>query len=263
MTDDPHGVPCWYELGTTDLDGAGRFYREVLGWTVADAGMPGTTYHLATAPDGAMVAGLMSSAGQAGDPPPNWVVYFATRDCDGTASSIRSAGGSVLVEPTDIPGTGRFAVVGDPQGAVFGILQPLPMEDGSTGGRAFDQAAEGHGNWHELMTTDPAAALGFYGAQLGWTAGEAMDMGEMGVYQLFQHDGTDIGGIMALGDAPAPAWLVYFGVNGTEEAIGRITAAGGAVQYGPMEVPGGAYVAAATDPQGAWFAVVGPRTAAG
>ena len=70
--------------------------------------------------------------------------------------------------------------------------------------------------------------------------------------------GLIIGGMMALGNAPQPCWLVYFGVNGINPAIRRITDAGGTVRHGPHEVPGGAHIAVATDPQGAWFALVGP-----
>ena len=84
-------------------------------------------------------------------------------------------------------------------------------------------------------------------------------MGPTGSYQLFSHDGADIGGMMGLGNSPVPAWLPYFGTNGIDAAIGRIKAAGGQVAHGPMEVPRGAFIAVAQDPQGAWFAVVGPK----
>jgi uncharacterized protein len=261
MNENNHGQPAWYELGTTNLDGAGEFYKSVLGWSVADAGMDGFTYHLATAGDGGMVAGMMSTAEQKESPPPNWVVYFTCTNCDASAESIRNSGGQVMTEPADIPGTGRFAIVADPQGAVFGILQPEPMDDG-TSGRAFDQQAPGHGNWHELMTTDPAAALEFYSAQFGWAKGDSMDMDAMGTYQMFRFKDADIGGMMGLGNAPMPLWLTYFGVDGVQDAAARIETGGGAIQQGPMEVPGGIHVAVATDPQGAWFAVAGPLTKA-
>jgi predicted enzyme related to lactoylglutathione lyase len=58
-----HGAPAWYELGTSDLGAAHTFYRSVLGWSVADSGMEGFDYHLATAADGGMVAGMMSVVG--------------------------------------------------------------------------------------------------------------------------------------------------------------------------------------------------------
>lgn len=254
-----HGTPIWYELSTGDLDAAGGFYTSVIGWKIADSGMEGITYHIATAPDGGQVAGLMTAPpGPDGAPPPAWVIYFACDDCEAMAAAITAAGGRVLQEPTDIPGTGRFAICADPQGAMFGILQPLPMDEAPQH-PPFDQAAVGHGSWHELMTSDPTAGLAFYAEQFGWTAGAVIDTGEMGNYHLFQVGGVDIGGTFGLADSQMPAWVPYFGTDGVDGAIGRIQSGGGTLHHGPAEVPGGAFVAMATDPQGAWFAVIGPR----
>ncbi|MFT3972417.1 MAG: hypothetical protein QM699_02885 [Amaricoccus sp.] len=86
-------------------------------------------------------------------------------------------------------------------------------------------------------------------------------MGGMGTYQVFSHGGADIGGMMGLGNAPVPCWLPYFGVDGITAAIGRVEAAGGRIAHGPFEVPGGAMIAVAQDPQGTRFAVVGPQDA--
>jgi predicted enzyme related to lactoylglutathione lyase len=257
------GTPCWYELctGKGALGAAEDFYGRVLGWTTQDSGMEGFTYHLAKAGD-AMVAGLMEMPDDAAAMPPFWMIYFAVDDADQAVAAIRAAGGKVFREPADIPGTGRFAVVGDPQGAGFGILAPAPMENGLPAGGAFDQTKAGHGNWNELMTTDPEAGFGFYSDLFGWEKAQAVDMGEMGTYQVFSHDGAQIGGMMGLGRAPMPCWLPYFGTNGVTAAMGRIEDAGGRIAHGPMEVPGGAFVAVAQDPQGAWFAIVGPKDAA-
>lgn len=253
-----HGHPVWFELATGKgkLDAAGDFYCRVIGWQIADSGMEGFTYHLANA-DGDMVAGLMEIPGGVSGMPPNWTIYFGVDDADRAAVDIQAAGGRIFREPADIPGTGRFAVAADPQGAGFGILAPLPMEDGMAG-NAFDQQKAGHGNWTELMSSDPAAGFDFYAGLFGWQKSDAVDMGDMGTYQLFRHHGADIGGMMGLGNAPQPCWLVYFGVNGINPAIRRIQDAGGTVQHGPVPVPGGAHIAVATDPQGAWFALVGP-----
>ncbi|MBA4492355.1 VOC family protein [Paracoccus sp. S1E-3] len=259
------GNPCWYELGTSDLKGATAFYEKILGWQITDAGMEGFTYLLARSGE-EMVAGLMSNDMQEGPPPPNWLIYFAVEDCDATATQITATGGKVLKAPADVPGTGRFAVAADPQGAVFGILQPdmsqmtpEQIAKAQTTG-AFDQKKAGHGNWNELMTSDPEAGFAFYADLFGWTKGEAMPMGAMGTYQLFQRNGVDIGAVQGLGDAPVPVWLPYFGMNGSMTAIiAAIKAAGGKVHHGPAEVPGPAWIAVAQDPQGAWFALVGPE----
>ena len=247
------GAPCWYELATPEVAASQAFYGPVLGWGFQDAGMEGFSYILAMM-DTAMVAGLM----QPDTPMPCfWLVYFAVDDCDATVARISALGGAVHRAPADIPGTGRFAIVTDPQGAAFGLLQPLPGQEGS----AFDQKKSGHGNWHELNTTAPEAALAFYGDLMGWTPSTAMPMGEMGTYQLFARDGADIGGMMRLMAPPGvpPHWLPYFGAPGIDTAKAAVLAGGGQVLHGPVEVPGGAYIIIAQDPQGAVFGVVGPQ----
>ena len=249
-----HGLPCWYELATTDLAAAKEFYAGLLGWTWADSGMQGMTYLLASC-DGDMVAGLFAP-----DPgmPAAWSTYTAVDDADATAAQAKALGATVVMPPTDIPGTGRFAVLIDPQGAAFGILQPQPMADGSAGG-AFNQQKSGHGNWHDLATPDTAAALAFYGALFGWAQTRAMPMGPDMVYTVINRDGQDIGGIFTEGTKAGPAkWTVYFGIPSVNAAVTAVKSTGGAVQHGPAEVPGGAYIIHCTDPSGAAFALVGP-----
>lgn len=192
------GMPCWFELGTSDLDAAATFYGDLFGWTIEKSPMADLDYRLA-AIGGDQVAGMMSTAAQTGGPPPNWLVYFAVDDCDRFARQLTDQGGKVFVPPTDVPRTGRFAVLADPQGVMFGVLTPMPGAESA--GAAFDQQAAGHGNWVELMTPDPKAALTSYSTILGWKASRAMDMGEMGTYQLFSHQGQDIGGMMGQGRA--------------------------------------------------------------
>ena len=68
----------------------------------------------------------MAIAPALGPVPPHWLVYFAVRDCDGTTALAQSLGGSVRVPPTDIPGIGRFAILADPQGAVFAAIELRP-----------------------------------------------------------------------------------------------------------------------------------------
>ncbi|MCB1391385.1 MAG: VOC family protein [Rhodobacteraceae bacterium] len=253
MTDNTHGLPCWYELTTPDPDRAGEFYGAVIGWSVAKAPMEGFDYYIASE-GGTMCAGMM--APQEDGMPSFWCTYFAVTDCDATAAAVVADGGTQMVPPSDIPGTGRFALLTDPQGAVFGILQPLP--DG-TGG-AFDPGKPGHGAWHELMTSDPEAALAFYGKHFGWEASTAMPMGEMGTYQLFKGAKGDMGGMMGLMQpGMPPAWLPYTGVASVDAAKAAIEKAGGKIANGPMEVPGGAWIVQCVDPLGAMFAVTGPK----
>lgn len=246
---------CWHELMTTDLPAAAVFYADVTGWAVRDSGMPGMTYLLGLIGD-RQVAGLMGTPpdAAAAGAKPAWYGYVAVEDVDAMAQRATEAGGAVHHGPMDIPGIGRFAMAADPQGAMFALFKgdgeaaaDLPME------------TPGWPSWHELHTRDPAAAADFYTALFGWTKGDALDMGPAGAYQLFATSGADMVGGMMKNAAPHSYWLHYFSVDGIDGAIARVTAGGGTILNGPMEVPGGAWVAQALDPQGAAFALVGQR----
>lgn len=245
-----HGLPCWYELTSPDPAASAAFYSGLMGWTWADSGMPGMDYRLASRGAGQIAGMTKAEPGQ----PLGWLIYYAVDDCDATAAQAAGLGAKIIVPPADIPGTGRFSILIDPQGAGFGLLQPLPMPDGTAGG-AFDQQKEGHGNWHELICADPKAALDFYGKLFGWTLSSSMEMGPDMTYYIFNREGLDIGGMFAAGP---PIWKPYFGSPSTKADVARIPGLGGKVVRGPDEVPGGAYTVQLTDPHGTALAVVGP-----
>lgn len=254
-----HGNPCWFELTTPNLDVAATFYRGLYDWKISKAPMPNMEYWLAAVDEKNMVAGMMSSEHLPPGVPPNWLVYTAVDSADETARLATELGAKVIVPPSDIPNTGRFAVLLDPQGAAFGILQPLAMSaPPPEGAGAWNQKKNGTGNWLELMSTDPKASFEFYAKLFGWGKGNVMPMGPMGDYQIFTHKGVEIGGMMGLGGSPVPAWLPYFGVANVQASIDHVKAGGGKLVHGPMEVPGPALVAVAQDPGGAHFAFVGP-----
>jgi predicted enzyme related to lactoylglutathione lyase len=244
----------WYELMTSDATAASAFYAEVIGWTVEDSGMPGMTYKLAKVGD-RPVGGIMGFPPEVSNIPPNWSGYVLAPDVDGMVEKLVAAGGAVHRAPDDIPGVGRFAVVADHQGAVFMLFRgdgtPAPdlpyMTTGTVG-------------WHELHAKDGAAAFTFYEGLFGWKKDAAIDMGPMGTYQLFATSGEmAVGGMMTDTQGPMAYWLYYFAVDDIDAALARVTGAGGKLVMGPMEVPGGMWVVVATDPQGAYFAMVGSR----
>ncbi|ASY64285.1 putative hydroxylase [Sinorhizobium sojae CCBAU 05684] len=251
-----HGNFVWYELMTTDTKAAEAFYKKVVGWDARDADMPGVDYTLFSMGDH-LVAGLMTMPEGALElnVPPAWLGYVAVDDVDTAAARLAGEGGTVHREPDDIPGVGRFAIVTDPHGAAFALFkgtgEPPP---------SLDQMAPGNIGWHELMAGELDSAFAFYSKLFGWTKDQAMDMGEMGVYQLFAHNGQAIGGMMTKPkEVPAPYWLYYFNVEALDAAIDRAQSEGAQVVVEPMEVPGGAWIVQCTDPQGAFFALVAPK----
>jgi len=117
------GVFVWDELGTTDVDGAQRFYGEVFGWTTSDMGPEYGGYRIFQRGE-TRVGGLMTLPDDS--MPAHWQPYVAVDDADGTTAKAKELGGSALMEPMDVPNVGRTAVLRDPQGAVFGIIKPEP-----------------------------------------------------------------------------------------------------------------------------------------
>jgi len=253
---DFHGRFIWYELMTSDPEAAKAFYGKVVGWTPQDMNNGMMSYTVLEA-SGQGVGGLMEIPpdAKARGAPPCWTGYIAVDDADAMAAKITAAGGSIIHPPQDIPGIGRFAVVADPHGAVFEIMTPMPMDPPRA---PLPPETEGTAGWRELYAGDLEADFAFYAAMFGWTKGEVFDMGPMGPYQLFDTPDGRTGGMMKKPDqVPTPAWVYYFRVGQIEAAAERVKAAGGQVIMGPMEVPDGSWVLQATDPQGAYFALVG------
>ncbi|MGB5485392.1 VOC family protein, partial [Parasphingorhabdus sp.] len=115
-----HGDFIWYELLTSDADAAQDFYGPLVGWDFADSGQAYVDYREISM-KGSSVAGLMPLTREmtANGARPCWLGYINVEDVDRMAEAILSAGGSVHLEPKDIPGVGRFAFVADQQGAMF------------------------------------------------------------------------------------------------------------------------------------------------
>jgi predicted enzyme related to lactoylglutathione lyase len=245
----------WYELMTSDLDAAEAFYSAVVGWTPQPFHQADMRYTTMSAGD-RMVAGLMSlpEEARAAGLRPSWVGYIGVDNVDAATEKLRQAGGIVHRPPADIPNVGRFSVVADPQGAMFMLF--TPSGEGSSPAPA---GTPGDIGWRELYAADGVSAFDFYAGQFGWTKAEAMDMGPMGIYQLFAAGGEAIGGVMTKPQGiPAPVWLYYFNVAAIDAAVARVTQSGGQVIMGPHQVPGGSWIVQCLDPQGAMFALVGP-----
>jgi uncharacterized protein len=251
----PRNTFVWYELMSTDAGAAKLFYSQVIGWNSQDMPMPGMVYTVLSAGD-VMVGGMMTMPKEACDSGMNshWAGYVAVDDVDAAAAKLKTLGGKVQYGPADIPNVGRFAVVADPQGAVFNLYRQAQP------GIPVMSMAPGHIGWRELHTTDWSRAFEFYNAMFGWQKGDSLDMGPMGTYQLFNIDGTGAGGMFnKSASEPSPFWLYYFNIGDIDAAIERVLAAGGKIVNGPQEVPGSMWIIQATDPQGALFALVGKR----
>jgi predicted enzyme related to lactoylglutathione lyase len=115
------GALCWTELYTRDTGAAEKFYSQMFGWSSKTGGTPPyTELNLA----GKGIGGMMAIQPEWGQMPPNWAPYFQVIDCDASAAKAKSLGANIGVKPNDIDNVGRFAMIADPQGAMFAIFQP-------------------------------------------------------------------------------------------------------------------------------------------
>jgi len=249
---DVRGRFLWYDLMTTNPKGAQAFYAKVAGWGLEPYTDGGATYMMFTR-GGVPIGGSMQLPEEAMKmgAPSHWMAHIGTPDVDKTTAQAVSMGARTYVAPTDIPKIGRFSVLADPQGATIAFYSPLNEMPPS------NKPELGDVSWHELVTTDPDAAFGFYSALTGWEKTGGHDMGPMGVYQMFGRQGFTLGGIFKRpAEMPAPPhWLLYVRVADIRAAAAAVTANGGRVPHGPVEVPGGDWTVRCMDPQGAVFAL--------
>ena len=246
-----HGQFVWYELTTPDPEASKRFYQPLVGWSTQPFDNDYSMWTLGGEPLGGIFR--LGPEQQAQGIPPNWMPYVEVDSVDQTAQKGASLGGKIVVPPADIPNTGRFAVLQDPQGATFGIYKTATQSNPWDG-----TSRVGRFSWHELMTTDYRAAFDFYRRLFGWDMTSEVDMGGLGMYRMYGLQGKPYGGMFDrtpdMANVP-PFWLPYIHVKDVKASTEAAKRAGATVVNGPMEVPGGDMIVVLSDPTGAAIAL--------
>lgn len=251
----PIGAPCWIDLMTSDTDRARTFYSQLFGWTAEEPNEEFGGYFNFTK-DGTLVAGCMTR--QPGmDMPDVWSVYLATDDARKTVDAAVAEGGKVIIDAMPVGEFGIMAVVEDSANAVIGLWQPGQHKGFGVYGES------GTPSWFQLNTRGYDSAVGFYRNVFGWDTHVLSDTPEFRYTSLGEGDDA-LAGIMdatSLLPEGVPAhWTVYFGVDDTDAALAKIAELGGTVVRPAEDTPYGR-LAAATDPTGAQFSLVGPNEA--
>ena len=203
----------WHELLTTDTDDAAAFYPKVA--AVAHRSpptCPATRYSCRGSP------GRPDSwrcRAMADNTPAHWLMYVGTPDVDATCAQAQTLGARVCKAPADIPNVGRFAVLADPAGGDLRRLHPGQRSAAGVADlRRILMARAGH---HRRVRGTALLRELF-----GWTKSVGHDMGAMGVYQLFAHGGSDVGGMCnTQGPSTPPSWLSYVHVPDCQPRGGR------------------------------------------
>ena len=262
------GRPIWYELMTPDPAAVAPFYRAVTGWEIPAGGhaMPnGSEYREIKRSDGGFAGGVLTLTSQmAGSGVrANWSTYFEVDDVDAAVAKATGMGAAVHMPAMTMPGVGRMAMIADPQGAVFYLMDPTPPPDQPDAqSDVFKSRAPGHCWWNELETTDEPGATAFYTALFGWSAEQTMPMGDKGDYRFVEAGGEQVGAINPwMADYMTVGWVPYFGVVDIDAAKAAAEAEGGTVTHDVHQVPNGDFIFTATDPAGAPVGFVGPKGA--
>src|SRR5205085_680851 len=101
------------------------FYTRLIGWTITTWEMAPEPYRMWTN-GGKTLGGVMTLPDEAKKmgAPSHWIMYVAVDDVDASAAMNVKLGGKTYVPPTDIPTVGKFAIIGDPQGATLALFKP-------------------------------------------------------------------------------------------------------------------------------------------
>jgi predicted enzyme related to lactoylglutathione lyase len=116
----PTGTVCWADLNTPDADAASQFYAGVFGWEMfKGANDPSGYLHIKCGDN--HIGGIFPA--NMPNVPAHWILYFTAADVDAVTSHAVSLGAKTMVPVQEIPGTGKFSIVQDPQGAAFALFQ--------------------------------------------------------------------------------------------------------------------------------------------
>ncbi|HLS77042.1 MAG TPA: VOC family protein [Nocardia sp.] len=249
------GAPCWFDVTARDISAAAAFYSGVFGWEATDLGAEAGHYTILHQ-GGVPVAGIAPATAPDGSTaPPVWTVYFRVEDIDAAVATAAEAGARVELAPVDVFGQLRFAVLADPAGATYALVQ-LITHPGTARWAEPDNPC-----WVEYAATgSPAAAMAHYRTVLGWRhADAAWETATDNPYQALAPGtgGREFGGAHAAeADEPAPFWSVTLRVDDCDKTAARAVELGGRVVRAAQAMPGPSRVGALADPAGAVFATM-------
>ena len=255
------GKVVWHDLITDKPEESKRFYQELFGWQFEEIGIGSSSsinYTLIRL-NGRLIGGMVDQTRlQTRVDISQWISLISVPDVDAAADSLLAAGGTVITAPVDVADRGRLAVVADPQGALFSLLQtnsrdPLDRDEVDPGGFL----------WDELWADDVDAASGFYMELIGYTHEDDPALQQAvavkGNYRILQSQDHPRVGIMKnpIEDLN-PIWVNYLRVKDADslDAIAaRVEALGGRLLLAPQDRDIGGRVALIAGPSGAGIAL--------
>jgi uncharacterized protein len=241
------GKLVWADLVTPDVAAAERFYGGLLGWSFSDLHFRSVPYVIAML-DGAPVAGIVQRPMPGERRQTAWLPFFAVASADQAGHSATAAGGKLLSGPHEYRGRGVQAVLLDPQGAAFAVVQS------SAGDPEDALVPEGGWIWCSLITSDARADASFYQALFGYQLYDATESGDEGEHLILASDDFARVSVNSAPGEPGrrhPHWLPFVRVPDTRAAVSKAAGLGGRVLVEPHQDRHGGYSAVISDPTGA------------
>jgi predicted enzyme related to lactoylglutathione lyase len=247
------GKFVWYDLVTEDVPAVKRFYSELFGWRYEEIQGDDVVYTVIRHDETAIGGIVALDADDDRVPSSRWLSTLSVEDVDAAADLIESAGGTVNMDPRDVPDRGRLALITDPQGAMVLLAR-------TTGGDPLDvdpdaRPIANRWMWTELWAYDVGAAFELYASLVGYHA-ETFDIPGDTDYQVLMRDGRRRAGIIHLPwQEVTPNWLPYVNVKDPVATAARVEELGGQVLIPPRPDIRNGSVGVVTDPSGAAFAI--------
>lgn len=242
------GSFCWSQLNASDSAACEPFYARLFGWSASREDLGGQPMSLFARGKDPLASLMQIPGGGPEAPRSHWLGYVWVEDLDASFAKAKALGATPFVPPSPIPGVGRFAVIGDPSGAILGLYEQNPPVDPSapmpTGPGAFC--------WYELSTRAVGPSIAFYTALFGWTTRDwPMDFG---TYTLFMRGDEAIAGLMPITgpewDGVPNHWMPYVAVSDVDERFAAVPGLGGSGCVPPTDIPEVGRFAVVTDPTG-------------
>lgn len=243
---------CWHGIISTNVEGAKRFYPEVLGWKTQKMQMGDEEGVMFAAADGIPRVHLMAPPMEG--VPSHWDSYLRVEDVDASTKKALAGGGKQLVPPTDIP-PGRFSVVATPSGAALSLFHEADVE-----GAQNAPGGEGSIHWTELHSKNIEADIKWLISTFGFRI-DKMPMPDVGTYYILKSGDAMAGGAMSSATPDAPAYfLTWVAVADCDAALKRVKSNGGQGLTEPSDYPGVGRMAVVQDPAGAVFGIIKPES---
>ena len=243
----------WCDLSTLRLETTRPFYRDLFGWDYSVNQLPDGSDYTVAASSAGEAAGIfeMPRKFQEMKLPSFWMGYIEVGDADAAVASARENGGKVELGPVPFQDGARIALIRDPLGAGFTVIENsgLPVRS--------DNALEGSMIWNALYVSDAAQVISFYEHLFGWRFKPLSGVGETySHYQILNSNGRHVADLVQAPEAIRGSfefWGIHFSVADRDRAKAIVEAKGGAVLYEDDDA------VLVQDPDGAAFFVAVPK----